>query len=300
MAEIRLASCLIVRQPQSINFVPSSSSASVGCFVAHSTTRGFVSRTGAAVVGTASAVVGAIRLAVASLREANAASSSAAGCIHEIWLQQVRFTGMHALAIVTAAGIITGAIVIVQSMAILPQVGAASSLGRLIALIVIREVGPLLVAFIVIGRSATATSVELGTMVVGDEIAVLRSLGIAPRAYVVFPRLAGITVATMVLMVYFDLAAVAGGYVVSFLFVRLPLSFFLGSVAHHLRVIDLTATLAKGFLFGAVISAVACHFGLSVQQSPTEIPKAALRTVVNAILLCLVADLALTFASLRL
>jgi len=272
----------------------------MGCTVARTSQPDLVARTGTSVATTVGNIAGAIRLAVTSVREAYAASRSAVGCIHEIWLQQVRFTGMHALTIVTAAGIITGAIVIIQSMAILPQVGAADSLGRLIALIVIREVGPLLVAFIVIGRSATATSVELGTMVVGDEIAVLRSLGIPPRAYVVFPRLAGITVATMALMVYFDLAAVAGGYVVSFLFVRLSPSFFLGSVARHLRVIDLTATLAKGFLFGAIISAIACHFGLSVQQSPTEIPKAALKTVVNAILLCLVADLVLTFASLRL
>ncbi|MCU0612946.1 MAG: ABC transporter permease [Candidatus Eisenbacteria bacterium] len=259
---------------------------------------GLVSRTGMSVVTAVDNIVGAVRLAVASMREAYAASGSSVSCIHEIWLQQVRFTGLHALTITAAAGIITGAIVIIQSMAILPQVGAADSLGKLIALIVIREVGPLLVAFIVIGRSATATSVELGTMVVGDEIAVLRSLGIPPRAYVVFPRLAGITVATMALLVYFDLAAVAGGYVVSFMFVRIAPSFFLGSVAHHLRAVDLTATLAKGFLFGGIIASIACYFGLSVEPSPTEIPKAALRTVVHAILLCLVADLVITFASL--
>lgn len=252
------------------------------------------------VVTAGSHVVGAIRLAASSFREALAAPPSAVDCIHAIWVQQVRFTGVHALTIVTAAGIITGAIVIIQSMAILPQVGAADTLGKLLALIVIREVGPLLVAFIVIGRSATAASVELGTMVVGDEIAVLRSLGIPPRAYVVFPRLAGITVATMALLIYFDVAAILGGYVVSFMFVRISPSFFLGSVAHHLRVVDLAATVAKGFLFGAIISSIACHFGLAVQPSPTEIPKAALRTVVHAILLCLVADLLITFTSLRL
>lgn len=272
----------------------------MGCIVYTTSRPGLLARAGTTVVTSAGNAVGAFRLAVASVREAFAASRSAANCIHEIWLQQVRFTGLQALTMVTAAGIITGAIVIIQSMAILPQVGQAGSLGKLIALIVIREVGPILVAFIVIGRSATATSVELGTMVVGDEIAVLRTLGIPPRAYVVFPRLAGITVATMALLVYFDGAAVVGGYLVSFLFVRLSPSFFLGSVAHHVRMIDLGTTVAKGFLFGAIISSIACHFGLSVQPSPTEIPKAALKTVVNAILLCLVADLMLTFASLGL
>jgi phospholipid/cholesterol/gamma-HCH transport system permease protein len=244
--------------------------------------------------------IGILRLAVSSVREAYRAPKPARRCIHEIWFQQMKFTGVEALALACVAGGIVGAIVTIQSMAILPQVGAADSLGKLLAMIVIRELGPLLVAFIVIGRSATAVSAELGTMVVGEETAALRSLGIPLRPYVVFPRLAGITAATIALLIYFDLSAIVCGYLVSYLLISLPPEFFLNSLARHIQTADLVATMAKGFLFGSTISSIACYYGLSVRRSPTEIPQVVTKAVVAAIFFCLSADLILSLGFLRL
>jgi phospholipid/cholesterol/gamma-HCH transport system permease protein len=245
-------------------------------------------------------MVGIWHLGLATIRETFSAPHQAQSCIHQVWLEQMKFTGIDAVPLTCAAGIIIGAIVTIQSMAILPQVGAADSLGKLMAMIVIRELGPLLVAFIVIGRSATAVSVELGTMVFGEELVALRSLGIPLRPYVVFPRLAGVTAATVGLLIYFDLAAVAGGYLVSYLLLHLSPGFFLNSLAHHIEPMDLVATLSKGFLFGAIISSVACYFGLSVKRSPTEIPQVAMKAVVTAIFFCLCTDLVLSFGFLQL
>ncbi len=244
-------------------------------------------------------MLGILRLTFSSVVEAYRAPKSARNCMHAVWFEQIKFTGVDALLLTMAAGVLAGFIVTIQSMAILTQVGAADSLGKLMAVIVIRELGPLLVAFIVIGRSATAVSVELGTMVVGGEIAALRSLGIPLRPYVIFPRLAGLTVATIVLLIYFDIAAIAGGYLVSFLLTNLPPGFFLSSLAEHIHGIDLLATAAKGFLFGAIISSVACYYGLSVKRSTTEIPQVAIRAVVAAIFFCLSADLLLSLGFLR-
>jgi phospholipid/cholesterol/gamma-HCH transport system permease protein len=258
----------------------------------------FPDRLGSLLVGVVRDSLGILRLAVSSVPEAFRAPESARRCIHRIWFEQVRFTGVNALALCCAVGGIVGAIVTIQSMAILPQVGAADSLGRVMAMVVIRELGPLLVAFIIIGRSATAVSVELGTMVVGEETAALRSLGIPLRPYVVFPRIAGITTATIGLLIYFDLAAIICGYLVSSLLISLPPGFFLSSLARHTQAVDVLATFAKGFLFGSIISSVACYYGLSVRRSPTEIPQAATKTVVVAILLCLCADLLLALGFL--
>ncbi len=260
----------------------------------------FLDRLGSLLLEVIRDSLGILRLAVSSVPEAFSAPQPARQCIHKIWFEQVRFTGVDALALCCAVGGIVGAIVTIQSMAILPQVGAADSLGRVMAMVVIRELGPLLVAFIIIGRSATAVSVELGTMVVGEETAALRSLGIPLRAYVVFPRIAGITTATIGLLIYFDLAAIICGYLVCNLIVSLPPWFFLTSLARHTQAVDVVATFAKGFLFGSIISSVACYYGLSVRRSPTEIPQAATKTVVVAILLCLCADLVLALGFLGL
>jgi phospholipid/cholesterol/gamma-HCH transport system permease protein len=257
-------------------------------------------RLGSRLIGLVTDMAGIARLSISSIREAFEAPRQAQTCIHQVWLEQMKFTGVDAVPLACAAGAIVGAIVTIQSMAILPQVGAADSLGELMTMIVIRELGPLLVAFIVIGRSATAVSVELGTMVFGEELAALRSLGIPLRPYVVFPRLAGVTAATLGLLIYFDLAAVAGGYLASYLLLNLSPGFFLNSLARHIEPMDLLATLAKGFLFGAIISSVACFFGLSVKRSPTEIPQVAMKAVVTAIFFCLSADLILSFGFLQL
>lgn len=238
--------------------------------------------------------IGIIRLTVLSAIEAYQSPRAARNCIHRIWLQQMKFTGVDALGITISAGLIVGAIVTFQSMAILPKVGAADLLGKIMALVVIRELGPLLVAFIVIGRSGTAMSVELGTMAVGGEVDALRSLGIRPRAYVVFPRVAGVTMATLLLLVYFDLAALAGGYAASSLLIRQPPGFFLASLAAHVQTIDLIATVAKGLLFGAIVSSVACYYGLSVERATTEIPQAGMKAVVVSMLFCLMTDLLLS------
>ena len=256
-------------------------------------------RLGSKLIRLVADMVGIARLTISSIREAFSAPRQAQSCIHHVWLEQMKFTGVDAVPLACAAGAIVGAIVTIQSMAILPQVGAADSLGKLMAMIVIRELGPLLVAFIVIGRSATAVSVELGTMVFGEELVALRALGIPLRPYVVFPRLAGVTAATVGLLIYFDLAAVVGGYLVSYLLLNLSPGFFLNSLAHHIAPMDLVATLAKGFLFGALISSIACYFGLSVKRSPTEIPQVAMKAVVSAIFFCLSADLVLSFGFLQ-
>jgi ABC transport permease subunit len=219
-------------------------------------------RLGSRLIGLVTDMAGIAHLSISSIREAFKAPRQAQTCIHQVWLEQMKFTGVDA--------------------------------------VVIRELGPLLVAFIVIGRSATAVSVELGTMVFGEELAALRSLGIPLRPYVVFPRLAGVTAATLGLLIYFDLAAVAGGYLASYLLLNLSPGFFLNSLARHIEPMDLLATLAKGFLFGAIISSVACFFGLSVKRSPTEIPQVAMKAVVTAIFFCLSADLILSFGFLQL
>jgi len=239
--------------------------------------------------------IGVVRLVIRSFSEAFSSSPGARLCIQRIWVQQMKFTGVDACRIVAVAGFLFGAIVALQSLSILPKVGAAGMLGKLMAMVIIRELGPIVVAFIVIGRSGTAMSVEIGTMIIGGEVAALRSLGISPRAYIVFPRIAGVALATFILLVYFDMAALFGGYVASSMLIKQYPDFYLRSLGEHIQLIDIVATILKGFLFGLLISSIACYYGLRVQRSITEVPQAAMRTVVTAILACLAFDLIVSF-----
>src|ERR671936_140218 len=109
----------------------------------------------------------------------------------------------------------TSSQVITRAGTQLPKVGAGGLLGNIIVVVVIRELGPLLTAFIVVGRSGTAVTTELGIMRVGQEAAALEHMGIRLMEFLVMPRLVGIIVSMLCLTLYFDAVAVLGGFMVA-------------------------------------------------------------------------------------
>jgi phospholipid/cholesterol/gamma-HCH transport system permease protein len=196
---------------------------------------------------------------------------------------QIRFTGLDALWLVCGTALLLGAVTLIQAFSQLSGLGAENYIGALMVLIILRELGPLLTAVLVIGRSSTAIAAELGAMQLNGEVDALAIHGVNPYQYLLLPRWLGVLISVFVLVVFFDAVALGGGFLVARLKYDVTFGFFMDSVRLTLSNLDFAATVLKALLFAGAITFTACHFGLRIQRSQTEIPQAVTKTVVSAL-----------------
>jgi len=209
--------------------------------------------------------------------------------IFSVFLRQVYFTGLEAVRIILVTALIIGTVVITQIVSIAGN-GSEALTGKVMVWIVVRELGPLLTAIIVIARSGTAIAAELSQMKIGGEIEYLESLGIPPAHYLILPRIFGVASAVVLLTVYFEIAAGLGGFLVAAFGWHVPWEEYAHGVFSVLTLSVLGASLAKSLLFGLCIAAICCLQGLSVGKSVTQIPQAATRAVMQSLFLLFVID----------
>jgi phospholipid/cholesterol/gamma-HCH transport system permease protein len=164
----------------------------------------------------------------------------------------------------------------------------------ILVLVIIRELGPLLTAFIVIGRSGTAIATELGNMIVAHELEAIQAMGISPIYFIVGPRIIGVTIAVICLSLYFNVVALLGGFIVSRLILTISLPVFLRELMASLEAIDLVFGILKSLIFGLLIALTCTYHGLRVRYSSIEVPQVATRGVVSAILFCFMSNALLT------
>jgi phospholipid/cholesterol/gamma-HCH transport system permease protein len=207
---------------------------------------------------------------------------------------QILFTGVEAIPIVAIIGLMLGSILIIQSNTLAPKFGAGSFLGKIMVIGIIRELGPLVTTFIVIGRSGAALSTYLGNMKVTNEIDALEVMGIDPVHAKVLPALIGFIISIFGLTLVFDAVAVVGGFLFSNLIVGMPLNTFISAIMEELSTIDIVLTAIKCGLFGTVVSIVTCYHSLSIGYSFQEVPQATIKAVVNSIIFTVLFDAILT------
>ncbi len=207
---------------------------------------------------------------------------------------QIYFTAWQALPLISVLAVASGTLVIMQSSAQLSLLGGAKMIGELLVAIVVRELGPLLTALIVIARSGTAVASEIGTMKVNQETDALESMGIHPLSYIVFPRLLGGIISVVCLAFYFNVVALIGGYIFSRLVHNMPFHFYFDSLANALALSDVGLFLLKNLFSGTIIFVVCCYQGLLVQGSPHEVPQVTMKAVVNSIVYVIAFNLVVT------
>jgi len=201
-------------------------------------------------------------------------------------LKQILFTGIDGLPVISTVSVLLGGIIIIQSYTLLAAIGSGEMITSILVLVIVRELGPILTAFIVIGRSGTALSTELGNMVVSHEIDALRSMGIDPIRFLIAPRVFGMVFSMLLLGIYFDLAGLMGGFIVSQLQINLPFDVFMTNLLTSLTLEDIFVGLLKNISFGIAIAIVSCYHGMSVSNARTEVPQRATKAVVSAIFIC--------------
>lgn len=202
--------------------------------------------------------------------------------VAELCARQVRFTGVQGLPLVCLAALALGTLIISEANAYLPAEYAAS----VAAHILVKDVVPLVVAVIVIGRSGTAICVELASMKLTGQLDALLAMGMPLEHVIVVPRLVGGVLSTLCLCVFGVAVGAGGGYAASKALAPLP--FTLEAILREVTAQDLMIAGAKALLFGAGIVLVSIREGYSVQASAREVPQATTRAVVRSMGLCLV------------
>jgi phospholipid/cholesterol/gamma-HCH transport system permease protein len=204
--------------------------------------------------------------------------------------KQVYFTGIEAFSIISWIAAILGIIIVTQVISILPLFGGERLIGEILIWVVIRELGPVFAAIIVIARSGTAMAAELGSMQVNSEVTALEAMGIALNRYLIAPRVIGTAISVFVLTFYFELIAILGGYLLAGFGKRIGFGVYISSVLETIGFMDVTASLLKSIMFGLIIGAVAALHGLRVEKSITQIPQETTKAVITSLFLVFIVD----------
>jgi phospholipid/cholesterol/gamma-HCH transport system permease protein len=209
-------------------------------------------------------------------------------------IEQIDLIGVGSLTVVLLTGTFTGAALALQGGIVLDRFGARPIVGSLVSASMIRELGPVLTALMLAGRIGSGIAAELGSMVVTDQINALRALGTDPVRKLVVPRvLAGVLMAP-VLTVVADFVGVFGGWIVAKVRFQLATGQYWSSVLQGLFMQDLWMGLIKPFVFGLIITTVACHVGLRTTGGTQGVGKATTNTVVAASVAVIAADFFIT------
>jgi phospholipid/cholesterol/gamma-HCH transport system permease protein len=214
---------------------------------------------------------------------------------HEVVKRQVLFTGVEALPFTALIALLTGAVVAVQA-SLLSAAGGTDLVGILLVTVLVRELGPLIVAFIVIGRSGAAIAAELASMRVHRELDSLEAMGVDPFDYLVVPRMAGVVMALIGLSMAFIAMSLLSGWAILQVVATTatPLADYANLLAMHLSGLDIAVALAKTVMPGLLIAAIACHEGLTAASSATDVPRAATRAVVRSLSVVFLWDAGIT------
>ncbi len=211
-------------------------------------------------------------------------------------LRQILFTGYEALPLISFIALGIGGLIIMQGYNLLSNFGQGIWVHIILVTVVVNELSSIITALVVIARSGTAISTELGNMVVNREIDLLKSFGVSPISYLVVSRLLGVMLAMLVLTVYFNIIAVLGGWFFSSLFSKLEFRAFMNDFLSVLKFSDIIMSLFKPLIFGFIIALISSYQGMQVYKASTEVPQRTIRAVVNTIFYIIVADLIITFS----
>ena len=206
----------------------------------------------------------------------------------DVWLIAEK-AGVDALPIVALLSFLVGLIMAFQAAIPMRQFGTEIYVANLIGLATLRELGPLMTAIILAGRSASAFAAEIGTMKVNEEIDALTTMGLEPVPFLVVTRVLAALFVTPLLTLFANLLGLAGGSVV-LLSLNYPLVTYLNQVRSAVGFGDCLGGLAKSLVFGIIIAAIGCMQGLRTGTGASAVGDAATRAVVSGIVLIVIGD----------
>jgi len=208
--------------------------------------------------------------------------------VRQVLMKQLYFTGTESMGTIGVVGLVVGLVVVTQ---INNLVGRNEVLTiQIMIWTIVRELGPLLTAIVIIGRSSSAFASELSSMQVNAEIKSLRRMAISPISYLILPRVLAMTLASIALTFYFQIVSISTGCIVTSL--RMDIS-LISQIVNFFEIIsfhEIASSLIKSIVFGMLVSVVSCYHGLRRKSAMTEVPQAVSQAVIRSLMAVFVGD----------
>ncbi len=209
--------------------------------------------------------------------------------------EQIHFLGNHSLAIITVSGLFVGFVLSLQGYYILQRYGSSEALGLMVALSLVRELGPVVAALLFAGRAGTSLTAGIGLMKAGEQLAAMEMMAVDPIQRVLAPRFWGGVIAMPLLAAVFSAVGIFGGWVVGVVMIGVDSGAFWSQMQGGVDVwYDVGNGLIKSVVFGLTVTFVALLQGFECQPTPEGVSRATTRTVVVASLAVLALDFVLT------
>jgi phospholipid/cholesterol/gamma-HCH transport system permease protein len=211
----------------------------------------------------------------------------------EVFHQMV-LIGVRALPMASLTAFSIGLTLAMQAAGQLKRMGASAYVPDLVILSLLRELGPLLIAVIVIGRSGSAVTAELGTMKVSEEIEALQVMAINPIRFLIVPRFLAMLIMLPALTVFGSYVGMVGGWTICHWALDYNTAAYIARAVSRAHVWDLNSGMIKSFVFAWLVITIACHMGLRVEGGAEGVGQATTGSVVWSLLIVLIANALLT------
>ena len=210
-------------------------------------------------------------------------------------IAQVHAIGNYSLVIIAASGLAVGFVLALQGYYTLSRYGAAESLGLLVALSLVRELGPVVTGLLFAGRAGTSLTAEIGLMKAGEQLAAMEMMAVDPKSRVLAPRFVAGAISMPLLAAIFSAVGILGGYVVGVLMIGIDPGAFWSQMQSGVDVWDDVGNgIIKSVVFGVACTFIALYQGYEAEATPEGVSQATTRTVVISSLAVLGLDFVLT------
>ncbi|MDD4954409.1 MAG: ABC transporter permease [Candidatus Omnitrophica bacterium] len=205
-------------------------------------------------------------------------------------VEQIKKAGYDSLPIISLVSLFIGFIFALQTAYFMQRIGSEIYIASMVALSIVRELGPVITALVVAGRVGAAIAAEIGTMQVTEQIDALESFATNPIKYLVVPRFIALSIVLPILTLYANIIGILGGYMICVYKLGISSSMYLHVTFDALLHKDLFTGLFKTIFFGMIIAFVSCYEGFNVEGGAEGVGKATMRAVVSAFILIIMAD----------
>ena len=210
------------------------------------------------------------------------------------FLRQIHFIGFQSTLVIVLTGAFTGMVLSLQGYYILTRVGSQAYLGPMVALSLIKELGPVLTALMVTGRAGSAMAAEIGIMRITEQVDALSLMGLNPFRYLIVPRLLAAILTVPLLTAIFDMVGIFGGYLVGVKMLGVGQGVYFGEMANHIDMTDVLGGLYKSISFGVLIAWICSYKGYYTGFGAEGVSRATTQAVVLSSVSILIWDYFMT------
>ncbi|MCQ2103726.1 MAG: ABC transporter permease [Fibrobacter sp.] len=218
-------------------------------------------------------------------------------------IMQTFFTGVEIFPVLFIVATLFGTVTIIEVITMMGKMGFDDIVGNLIVIVIIRELGPILTAFLIAGRSGSSLTTYIGSMVINSEVDALATMGVDPIRFLVMPGLFGGCIALFFMNIIFSTSAICVGYLVvkavilltgNIINIQLTWNYLSTEILNALTLSDFIYIVIKPLVFGAIITTNACYQALNIPRDVRQVPKATSKSVIKSFLYVVCADVVLS------